>query len=126
MFVVRTTLKSLSVAYTMPSRSFAVKVTAEMVKELRAATGAPMMECKTALSDPEVGGELAKAVDWLRKKGIMAASKKAGRVAGEGLVGMTVAPDASAAAMVEVRLCEHGVDVAAPLRWAQFSAHPML
>lgn len=84
-------------------RPLSVKVTAEMVKELRAATGAPMMECKAALSDPEVNGELTAAMDWLRKKGVMAATKKAGRVAGEGLVGLAVAPSGNAAAIVEVR-----------------------
>lgn len=88
-----------------PSRTFAVKVTAEMVKELRVATGAPMMECKAALSDPDVNGELAAAMDWLRKKGVMAASKKAGRIAGEGLIGLATSTDGNSAALVEVCLC---------------------
>ncbi|HEX2137743.1 MAG TPA: translation elongation factor Ts [Microvirga sp.] len=59
-------------------------ITAAMVKELREATGAGMMDCKTALN--ETGGDLEAAVDWLRKKGLSKAAKKAGRVAAEGLV----------------------------------------
>ena len=59
-------------------------VTAAMVKELRDQTGAGMMDCKTALN--ETGGDLEAAVDWLRKKGLAKAAKKAGRVAAEGLV----------------------------------------
>jgi hypothetical protein len=87
----------------LPRRHFSVKVTTEMIKELRALTGAPMMECKAALSAADVNGELQLAVDWLRKKGIMAASKKAGRVAAEGLVGLVVSDDKLSAAVVEVR-----------------------
>lgn len=59
-------------------------VTAAMVKELRERTGAGMMDCKKALS--ETDGDLEKAVDLLREKGLAAAAKKAGRVAAEGLV----------------------------------------
>jgi len=59
-----------------------------MVKELRDQTGAGMMDCKAALS--ETGGNLEAAVDWLRKKGLSKAAKKAGRVAAEGLVGVAV------------------------------------
>jgi elongation factor Ts len=59
-------------------------ITAAMVKELRDATGAGMMDCKTALN--ETSGEIEAAVDWLRKKGLSKAAKKAGRVAAEGLV----------------------------------------
>src|ERR671929_1461291 len=59
-------------------------ITAAMVKELREATGAGMMDCKNALN--ETGGDLEAAVDWLRKKGLAKAAKKAGRVAAEGLV----------------------------------------
>jgi elongation factor Ts len=61
-----------------------------MVKELREQTGAGMMDCKAALS--ETGGNLEAAVDWLRKKGLSKAAKKAGRVAAEGLVGVAVTP----------------------------------
>ena len=65
-------------------------VSASMVKELREQTGAGMMDCKVALS--ETGGNLEAAVDWLRKKGLSKAAKKAGRVAAEGLVGVAVTP----------------------------------
>ena len=57
-------------------------VSAAMVKELRDQTGAGMMDCKAALS--ETGGNLEAAIDWLRKKGLSKAAKKAGRVAAEG------------------------------------------
>jgi elongation factor Ts len=63
-------------------------ISATMVKELRDSTGAGMMDCKAALS--ESGGNLEAAVDWLRKKGLSKAAKKAGRVAAEGLVGITI------------------------------------
>ena len=63
-------------------------VSEAMVKELRDQTGAGMMDCKAALS--ETGGNLDAAVDWLRKKGLSKAAKKAGRVAAEGLVGVAV------------------------------------
>jgi len=63
-------------------------VSAAMVKELRDQTGAGMMDCKAALS--ETGGNLDAAVDWLRKKGLSKAAKKAGRIAAEGLVGVAV------------------------------------
>jgi elongation factor Ts len=63
------------------------EITASLVKELREKTGAGMMDCKKALS--ETAGELEKAIDWLRTKGLSAAAKKAGRVAAEGLVGVT-------------------------------------
>jgi elongation factor Ts len=65
-------------------------VSASMVKELREQTGAGMMDCKAALS--ETGGNLDAATDWLRKKGLSKAAKKAGRVAAEGLVGVAVTP----------------------------------
>lgn len=58
-------------------------VTAQLVKELREKTGAGMLDCKKALE--ETAGDLAKAVDWLREKGISKAAKKAGRIAAEGL-----------------------------------------
>jgi elongation factor Ts len=74
------------------------EVTAGLVKELREKTGAGMMDCKRALG--ETAGDLEAAVDWLRKKGLAAAAKKAGRVAAEGLVGL--ATRAAAGAVVEV------------------------
>ncbi len=64
------------------------EITAGLVKELREKTGAGMMDCKKALT--ETGGDMEAAVDWLRKKGLAAAAKKAGRVAAEGLVGLAV------------------------------------
>jgi elongation factor Ts len=74
------------------------EITAALVKELREKSGAGMMDCKKALS--EAGGDLEGAVDWLRKKGLAAAAKKAGRVAAEGLVG--VCARGTRAAMVEI------------------------
>jgi elongation factor Ts len=74
------------------------EVTAALVKELREKTGAGMMDCKRALGDS--GGDIEAAVDWLRKKGLSAAAKKAGRVAAEGLIG--VATGGAAGALVEV------------------------
>ena len=59
-------------------------ITASMVKDLRTKTGAGMMDCKKALS--EVNGDVELAIDWLRKAGLAAAAKKAGRTAAEGLV----------------------------------------
>jgi elongation factor Ts len=80
------------------------EVTAALVKELRDKTGAGMMDCKRALGDS--GGDIEAAVDWLRKKGLSAAAKKAGRVAADGLVGAAVrgldAALVPAGALVEV------------------------
>ncbi len=78
------------------------EITAALVKELREKTGAGMMDCKRALA--ETGGGLDAAVDWLRKKGLAAAAKRAGRAASEGLVGIAGRPDGrlDRAAMVEV------------------------
>src|SRR5690606_27550778 len=75
-----------------------MSITAAQVKELRELTGAGMMDCKTALN--ETGGDMEAAVDWLRKKGIAKADKKASRTAAEGLIG--VASDAGSAVVVEV------------------------
>ncbi|KZD07184.1 translation elongation factor Ts [Oceanibaculum pacificum] len=74
------------------------EITAALVKELREKTGAGMMDCKKALNETQ--GDIEAAVDWLRKKGLAAAAKKAGRVAAEGLVG--VAAQGPKAAIVEV------------------------
>ena len=78
-------------------------ITAAMVKELRETTGAGMMDCKKALT--EVGGDMAKAIDFLREKGIAKAEKKAGRVAAEGAVGAYVSADAKSGCVVEIN-CE--------------------
>ena len=77
------------------------EITAALVKELREVSGAGMMDCKKALV--ENGGDLEKSVDWLRKKGLAAAAKKAGRVAAEGLVGAIT--EGTQGALVEVN-CE--------------------
>jgi len=74
------------------------EITAALVKELREKTGAGMMDCKKALGETQ--GDLEGAFDWLRKKGLAAAAKKAGRVAAEGLIGLAVA--GTRGALVEV------------------------
>ncbi len=74
------------------------EITAALVKELREKSGAGMMDCKRALT--ENGGDIEGAVDWLRKKGLAAAAKKAGRIAAEGLIG--VASNGKTGAVLEV------------------------
>src|SRR5690242_16702457 len=64
------------------------QITAQMVKDLREMTGAGMMDCKAALG--ETSGDVDAAVDWLRKKGLSKAAKKADRIAAEGLIGVAV------------------------------------
>src|ERR1700675_3302725 len=73
-------------------------ITAAMVKDLRETTGAGMMDCKQALS--ENAGDMQAAIDWLRKKGLSKAAKKAGRVAAEGLI--AVATSGPKGVVVEV------------------------
>ena len=73
-------------------------VTASMVKALRDKTGAGMMDCKAALT--ETDGDMENAIDWLRKKGLSKAAKKADRVAAEGLIGLTAKDNVGA--IVEV------------------------
>jgi elongation factor Ts len=65
------------------------EISAALVRELREKSGAGMMDCKKALT--ETNGNIEEAIDWLRKKGLAAAAKKAGRVAAEGLIGVTTA-----------------------------------
>jgi elongation factor Ts len=79
------------------------EITAAMVKELRESTGLGMMECKKALE--EAGGDLRKAEDLLRVKSGAKASKAAGRIASEGVIGMHVSADGRLGAMVELN-CE--------------------
>ncbi len=79
------------------------EITAKMVADLRARTGAGMMDCKKALT--ETGGDFDKAADWLREKGLAAAAKKAGRVAAEGRVYAKVREGAKLGVLVEVN-CE--------------------
>ncbi len=69
-------------------------ITAGMVKELRERSGAGMMDCKKALSEND--GDMESAIDWLRKKGLSAAAKKAGRVAADGLVAVKTAGNVGA------------------------------
>jgi len=76
------------------------EITAGLVKDLRERTGAGMMDCKRALT--EVEGDIEAAIDWLRKKGLAAAAKKAGRVASEGLVGAAIDDAQTAGAVVEI------------------------
>ncbi|NLZ81201.1 MAG: elongation factor Ts [Clostridiales bacterium] len=77
-----------------------MNITAGMVKELRELTGAGMMDCKKALNAVE--GDMDKAVEFLREKGLAAAEKKAGRIAAEGMVDTFVSEDGKVAAIVEV------------------------
>ena len=78
-------------------------ITAAQVKELREATGVGMMECKKALT--ETNGDFDKAMEWLRKKGIASAEKKAGRVAAEGVVESYIHMGGKIGVMIEVN-CE--------------------
>lgn len=75
-------------------------ITAAQINELRKATGAGMLDCKKALE--EVGGDMEQAVDYLRKKGLAAASKKAGRAATEGMVAAAVTASGNAGVLVEI------------------------
>ena len=75
-------------------------ITAGMVKELREMTGAGMMDCKKALNATD--GDIEKAVEFLREKGLATAQKKAGRVAAEGIVATALTEDAKKAVVVEV------------------------
>jgi elongation factor Ts len=79
---------------------YTMEVTASMVKDLREMTGAGMMDCKKALAATD--GDMDKAVEFLREKGLAAAEKKAGRIAAEGLVASNVSADGKVAAIVEV------------------------
>ena len=78
-------------------------ISAEMVRKLREETGAGMMDCKIALT--EANGEPEKARDFLRKRGLAAAAKKAGRTASEGVIGTYIHPGSKIGVMVEVN-CE--------------------
>ena len=75
-------------------------ITAAMVKELREMTGAGMMDCKKALT--EADGNMEKAVEILREKGLAASAKKAGRIASEGMVEIFLSEDNKVGAIVEV------------------------
>lgn len=79
------------------------EISAQVVKELRDKTGAGMMDCKRALKEND--GDMTKAMEWLRQKGITSADKKAGRVAAEGLVGSYIKSGGKVGVLVEVN-CE--------------------
>tara|TARA_Y100001978_G_scaffold164417_1_gene151452 strand:- start:6997 stop:7653 length:657 start_codon:yes stop_codon:yes gene_type:complete len=79
------------------------KITAKLVKDLRDKTGAGMMDCKKALN--ETDGDLEKAVEWLRKKGIASAEKKSGRVAAEGSIGSYIHTGSRVGVLLELN-CE--------------------
>ena len=80
-----------------------MEISASAVKELRDKTGAGMMDCKKALG--ESGGDVQKAIDYLRQKGLAAAAKKADRVAADGAVGAYVHPGGKIGVLVEIN-CE--------------------
>jgi elongation factor Ts len=80
-----------------------MEVSANAVKDLREKTGAGMMDCKKALA--ETGGDVQKAIDYLRQKGLAAAAKKADRVAADGAVGAYVHPGGKIGVLVEIN-CE--------------------
>jgi elongation factor Ts len=83
--------------------SIVMEITAGMVKELRERTGAGMMDCKSALTETQ--GNMENAVDFLRKKGLAAAAKKAGRVTAEGVVSSYIHAGGKIGVLVEVN-CE--------------------
>ena len=74
-------------------------ITTALIKELRERTGAGMLDCKKALE--ENGGDIEKAIDWRREKGMAKAAKKSGRVAAEGLVFAAVSADRKKGAILE-------------------------
>ena len=78
-------------------------ITAKLVKELRDKTGAGMMDCKKALN--ETDGDIEKAIEWLRKKGIASAEKKSGRVAAEGSIGSYIHTGSRVGVLLELN-CE--------------------
>jgi elongation factor Ts len=80
-----------------------MEINAKLVKELRDQTNAGMMDCKKALT--ECAGDMDKAADWLRKKGIASAAKKEGRATSQGLVEAYIHPGAQVGVLVEVN-CE--------------------
>lgn len=77
-----------------------MEISAQMVKELRESTGAGMLECKKALV--ETAGDMEKAVDWLREKGLGKAAKKADRLASEGLAQVLINNDCTTGSLIEV------------------------
>lgn len=88
----------------MIRRTFAVEVSAAQVKKLRELTGAPLMDCKQALGHDSVQGDLQKAMDWLRTKGISKAAQSK-RETKEGLIGIHHSQLSNKISMVEIN-CE--------------------
>jgi elongation factor Ts len=76
------------------------EISAKLVKQLRDKTGAGMMDCKKALGETE--GDVEKAMEWLRQKGITSAEKKAGKIASEGLVGSYIHTGGRVGVLVEI------------------------
>jgi elongation factor Ts len=85
------------------SKGEAMAISADRVKELREKTGAGMMDCKRALSETE--GDIEKAIDYLRQKGLSDAAKRTGRTASEGVIGSYIHPGGKIGVLVEVN-CE--------------------
>ena len=79
-----------------------MKITAQMVKELREMTGAPMMDCKKALSATD--GDMDAAVKWLREQGIASAEKKSGRITAEGIVDSYIHGEGRIGVLLEVNI----------------------
>ena len=78
-------------------------VTSAMVKELRERTSAGIMDCKKALVESD--GDMEKAIEWLREKGLSQAAKKASRIAAEGVVAQYTSEDGAVGVIVEVKMC---------------------
>ena len=83
-------------------RSNVLTITAAMVKELRERTGLGMMDCKKSLV--EAGGDMELAIEELRKKSVLKAAKKSGRITANGLLGLKTSEDLSRAAIVEINI----------------------
>jgi elongation factor Ts len=89
--------------YLLPSSLPMAEISAKLVKDLRDKTGAGMMDCKKALQ--ESAGDITKAIEWLRQKGIASAEKKSGRTVAEGMVGSYIHTGGRVGVLVEVN-CE--------------------
>ena len=100
--MIRTCFRRLSINRTHGSTFSSVAVTSSMVKELREKSGAGMMDCKKALADGNVNGDINKAMDWLRSKGIARASSQASRSASEGAIAVFLDSTGKNATVMEV------------------------
>lgn len=87
--------------FSLATRAFSVQPTAEMIKQLRESTGAPILDCKKALQAS--GCDLPAAEDWLRKKGVAAMLKKVDRAANQGMIALSLDAGGRRGAIVEVR-----------------------